>query len=478
MIWVSLYLPELAHEVFTRAVRSTGPLAVCDGSGIARQVICANAEAARLGVRAGMRASTAVALSNTVCIRTRDPRAEAAALDSLAVWAGQFTPLVHHSAPRALLLEVGASLRLFRGFPALLADIAHGINALGYTARLGVAPTPLAAIWLARASAETPVTDESCLHGALAPLPLAVLDLAAGAREGLEGMGVRNLGELLQLPRAGLSKRFGTELVAMLDRAIGRLPDPRAPYVPPATHESQLLLPAAVETLEAILFALNRMLLELGGALTARVAGVQDLKLGLVRASGAATEVCLGLLAPTRDPRHLAALFRERLARVELKAPVEALVLRAPRLVPLGSADLDLFGPHARTAEQGRELIERLRARLGDRAVLGLKAVAEHRPERAQIPAEPGEASVFVASGARPLWLLEEPVALETHDGQPWLGGALELEGGAERIESGWWDGHDAARDYYTANSRSGECYWVFRDLAGSGRWWLHGIFG
>jgi protein ImuB len=478
MLWAGLHLPRLALEVFTRAACSAGPFAVCDGSGLARQVIDANAEAQRLGVSAGMRASAALALSGTLCLRAREARAEAAALAALAAWAGQFTPLVHLAAPQALLLEVGASLRLFRGLPALLADIARGIAGLGYTARLGVAPTPLAATWLARAAVETPVTDGSRLPGALAPLPLAVLDLAAGAREGLEGMGVRSLGELLRLPRAGLSKRFGTELVAMLDRALGRLPDPRTPYVPPATHESRLLLPAAVGSLEAILFALNRLLLELGGVLTARVAGVQELALGLVRASGAATEIRLGLLAPTRDPHRLAVLFRERLARVALKAPVEALVLRAPCLVPLASIDFDLFGSRSGTGEQGRELIERLRARLGRRAVRGLKAVAEHRPEYALACAEPGETGALVVSGARPLWLLEHPVAIEVHEGRPWLDGALELESSAERIESGWWDGRGVARDYYTARRRGGECYWVFRDLAGGGRWWLHGIFG
>ena len=58
------------------------------------------------------------------------------------------------------------------------------------------------------------------------------------------------------------------------------------------------------------------------------------------------------------------------------------------------------------------------------------------------------------------------------------LGGSLELEHGMERIESGWWDGADVARDYFVARNGQGERYWVFRDLPQARQWWLHGVFG
>ena len=43
----------------------------------------------------------------------------------------------------------------------------------------------------------------------------------------LSAMGVRTLGELMRLPRAGFAKRFGVERLADLDRLLGRRADPR-----------------------------------------------------------------------------------------------------------------------------------------------------------------------------------------------------------------------------------------------------------
>jgi len=47
----------------------------------------------------------------------------------------------------------------------------------------------------------------------------------------------------------------------------------------------------------------------------------------------------------------------------------------------------------------------------------------------------------------------------------------------AERIESGWWDGADVARDYHTAERADGLTCWIYRDLRSPGQWYLHGIF-
>jgi protein ImuB len=78
----------------------------------------------------------------------------------------------------------------------------------------------------------------------------------------------------------------------------------------------------------------------------------------------------------------------------------------------------------------------------------------------------------------RPLWLLHAPQELDSQRGRPRRGGALELLGGPERIESGWWDGADARRDYYVAGDTRGARLWIYRECVGARRWFLHGIFG
>jgi protein ImuB len=78
----------------------------------------------------------------------------------------------------------------------------------------------------------------------------------------------------------------------------------------------------------------------------------------------------------------------------------------------------------------------------------------------------------------RPLWLFPAPRLLAERDGLPRRRGPLRLLGEAERIETGWWDGGDIARDYFTAVDLHGVRLWVFRERGAPHRWFLHGVFG
>jgi protein ImuB len=477
MLWLCVHLPDLPLAIFLRGGRVTEPMAVSHGQGREQRVLIANRTAASYGVRPGMRVSAAQALARGLRVQTQDARAERSALEQLAAWCGQFTSLVSLALPQALLLEVQGSLKLFGGLEALLERLRHGLAELGYLAQLAVAPTPLAATWLAGAGNEARITTSVELAGALARLPLAGLGFAPTLLQSLRNMGVYTVGECRRLPRDGLARRLGAELVLALDRAHGRTPDPRAPYVAPACFEATLVIPGTIDNTEGLLFPLKRLLQELCGVLTARGAGVAALTLKLLHPKAAPTHVELGLVAPTRDAKHLTELFRERLARIALPEPVEEVILAAPRMLPLAQAHQDFFAVRRATDQSGAELIERLRSRLGERAVQGIAPVADHRPELAWRYAEPGQGGAAVESGERPLWLLPEPVTLESREGLPWLGEALTLEGNRERIESGWWDGRDIARDYFIARNRRGECFWIYRELA-TQSWWLHGVFG
>jgi protein ImuB len=91
-----------------------------------------------------------------------------------------------------------------------------------------------------------------------------------------------------------------------------------------------------------------------------------------------------------------------------------------------------------------------------------------------------------LASGhaPRPLGLMLQPLPIESvsdatghvrqllHEGR-----ALSLVSGPERIESGWWDGADVARDYYVARTADGAQWWIFRECDASRRWFVHGCF-
>jgi len=474
MLWLCLHLPLLPLEIRARDDRNR-PQAIVAGEGARRHLVLVDEPAARRGLTPGMRLSAALALADDLLAHAHDPAAESGALARLAGWCGQFTPLVNLAPPDALLLEIEGSLRLFGGSGVLLKTVRAGVADLGYSARLAACPTPTAASLLARAGVECTVTDLAQLPAALARLPVRVLDLPGAAHKRLQRIGVATLGECLRLPREGLARRFGPELLAQLDRARGAQPDPRATFEPPPRFAARMELPAETRDASALLFALHRLVQELAGLLAARGAGVDRLRVRLHHDRRAPHEFTLGLGAPSRDPAHVTALLRERLARVELAAPALAVGLAAEDFQPLAQRSLDWLPGGAQDADNERQLVERLRARLGTQAVHGLHAREDHRPERAWSCAEPGVAGVAPDRRPRPAWLLAAPRALGAHDGHPLLHGVpLTLLAGPERIESGWWDGEDVRRDYYVACDRRGERLWIFREHGGG--WFLHGL--
>jgi len=486
-MWLAIHLPRLPLEALARGAEpgQAPAVAVLEGG---RLVVCHPGIEAR-GLREGMVIAAAYALVPELRAVARDARAEAAALEGLALWSGQFTSFVSVAPPADLLLEVGASERLFGGLESLRARVRAGLEALGYEARLALAPTPEGASILARAGPDPAgqplVRGLLALERALARVPLECMALEPECLEALRGMGLGTLGDCLRLPRAGFARRAGRALVARLDRALGRAPDARRRHAPPRSFRRRLALPAEIESVESLLFAVRRLLLELAGYLRSVGCGVEGLDLDCLHRGGRRTRLALVLVAPSDDPTHLEGLLRERLERTPLPAPIESIELATRALGPLASRTASFFpglfpgGQDRAGEEEAVRLVERLEARFGESSVRGLRVVAEHRPERAWAFGRPGEAgpTAPLASGRRPLWLVEPPEALGL--GTPVLDGhALSIEDGPERIESGWWDGGDVARDYFVARTPAGERLWIFRERRPPRAWFLHGMFG
>ncbi len=477
-MWLSVNLPWLPLEVFVRGGRDGAPLAISSIAGRVPRVVACNGAARRLGVRTGMAVGAAQALAADLRVQPRDSIRERRALERLAAWAGQFTPVVSLEAPATLLLEVEGSLNLFGGAGELQRQVLDGLAALGYQAQLALAPTPLAAAWLAQAGEGVCVQGQGALVKALVRLPVDILELEPAQLARLRGMGLEDLGDCLRLPRDGLARRLAPVLVETLDRALGRRPDPRSNFVPPARFDSRLILPAEVFEVDALLFAVRRLFLELSGLLQARLGGVQSLRLRLFHQAEQVTDVSLELTAPSRDPQHLLDLLRARLERITLPLPVREIELSAPTLTTLPGKTRDWIGTAAGEGCNLNVLIEQLRARLGQEAVHGVCQIAEHRPEYAWQVCNPGTVGAAPQFARRPLWLLPQPVVLQVRAGRPWLDGALTLEPQCERIESGWWDGGDMARDYYVASDSRGARFWIYRELRGMRAWFLQGVFG
>jgi protein ImuB len=403
-----------------------------------------------------------------------------AVLQKLCMQAQAFTSFVSIEPPNALLLEIKGSVKLFGSLKRLHADIDDCWRRLALAVHSATAPSTLAALWLARAGEPLQIEDVEMLPGHLAKLPLACTSWDIEKLQTLRAMGITRLGELMRLPRAGLARRLTPALVQDLDIAMARRPAPRRAYVPRERFRERCDFETEIEHVAYLEKALEPMIERCARFLRKRQAGVQALQLRVRHREGPATRVNVGLASITSDRRRLADVLCQKLAQLELKAPARGMELISGSLRGLSASSLDAFAGLTGGRDNAPQLVERLRARLGEEAVYGVCLIPEHRPEAAwqRVHELHVSAALKVEEGMlnqampRPVWLLHEPLPLP----KP------EILQGPERIESGWWDGKGVARDYYIArqspeaSQSPGVLLWVFQERQ-SKRWFVHGVF-
>ena len=511
-LWLAIHLPSLMLDSLcdvALALPGRPPVAIVDLERNGKIVRACEEAVQAAGVRAGMSINAALALVPGLHALARDARRERQLLEAVAQCGVRFTPRVSIEQPDGVLLEVRGSLRLFGGARQLCRRLQQELTtATGATVRFSITPTPLASLWFARSgplgARPVFVRNRDELAARLAPLPLGCTRWPEHSIEVLGTMGVRTVGDCLRLPRDGFARRFGQQLLATLDRATGRVQEPRAAYAANERFAARRGLEPEIADTARLGLALDPLLEELCQFLRERSRGVQVIEVQLRHRDAPVTRVRLRFVQPVgAQPRHMAELLRERLSPLVLPQPVRNLRLLSGPLIDLQADAIELFAHDRReSGENLPQLVERLRARLGNEAVHGLACVPEHRPEAGWRAVEPAatkprarkkvssrsaaprespssmplsfrwEESAARPGEGRPLWLLDRP--------EPCDVGRLVLEEGPERIESGWWDGHDVARDYYIARNAQGARLWVFRnrrETAEGARWFLHGWF-
>ncbi len=421
-----------------------------------------------------------------------------------------------------LLMDVTASLLAFRCRRALCKRVRDSVHALGFSLRVAMAPTAQGAWLLAHrrtgsATHRRRVVKLASLQRELDRTHFHDLPAAQPHADWLDGIGCRTLGDLRRLPRAGLQRRTDARLIEQLDHAYGEAPELYDWLQAPESFAAFIELPYRVEQAALLLAGAQRLLVQMAGWLVARQQAVARLLFSLEHERGRTrrepTVLEIALAEPAWQEAHLLRLVKERFGRLQLPAPVMALRLEARDLSPWAPPSEQLFPEPGGTPEDYRRLLELLTSRLGMQAVQLAAPQADHRPEAANCwqdagqggskrgqygPAssQPGTAGrgALAATGeageagngmagelpfaARPFWLLEQPLPLTLREHRPFYGSPLRLLSGPERIESGWWDGALALRDYFIAQGDEGACYWIYRERdASRARWFLHGLF-
>ncbi len=526
---VSVWLLAWPITRLTRAepewASSPKPLALVESGAHGLTVTAVNEAAERAGVLVGAALANARAALPTLISRPAEPRKDRAALLRLARWAGRYGPNRNIDGDDGLWIDVSGVAHLFSGEEAMLDDLMRRLSGFGVKAQAGLADTLGAAHALARfacgGDAAWGIAKSGKVRAALAQLPVEGLRLEAQSVVLLKRLGLRRIGQLYDIPRASLERRFPSidaagAVLKRLDQALGLAEEPcRALAEPPDLFAARNFPEPLIssEALEAVAAELSS---ELAGLLHAKGLAVRAVRLMIYRADGTTGAVSAVMSAPCRDSRHFMTLIAEKIAGFDAGFGVDLMRFEALRAIRNLGSQKSLAATAAPAADPA-PLVDRLVNRLGDSAVTMLEFNESHVPERAEVrlPAlQVLSASRPAFSYAppwpygtahgpkRPAFLLARPepisVIAEIPDGPParfvWrrVEHRVARAEGPERIAPEW---HRAlhieneakrprTRDYYAIEDEEGAGYWVFRHgLYGGGgvedspSWFLHGLF-
>ncbi|GGC85574.1 Y-family DNA polymerase [Halopseudomonas salina] len=470
MRWACILFPQLALDgVLRHREDPKAALALIAGPAQRRMLQTVTPAARELGLRPGMTLTAARALTDEFVIAEYDEKQIEHWHHLLAAWAYRFSSHVSLHYPRALLLEVQSSMGLFGPWLHFEQRLRNELDAMGFRHRIALAPNPAAARMLANSHDGIAVPDRHALRETLGRMSVERIGLAGETATAFSRMGLRRLHQVLALPRDTLARRFPEQVLRHIDTLLGDRPLVLDCFAPPDFFDVRIELNFDVESNQTLFFPVKRLVSDLAAFLAGRDSGVQRFILHLEHRNLEDTRLTVGLLAAERESEMLFELTRGRLETLQIPAPVQAVRLVArdlPRFVPESS---QLFEDRPQQKLPWEQLRERLRARLGDDAVLDICSHPDHRPEHAWRQQAAGKPDLAVALPLRPGWLVSEPVALGDDAGQ--------ILAGPERIESGWWDGADVRRDYYLIRTEHGQLAWAFRQVGQAGPFWLHGWF-
>ena len=445
------------------------------------------------------------------------PTIDAEALVKLARWLHRYSPHVGVADADTLLLQATHLFPLYGSEVELLQQVASGLKQLGLTATLALADNVSTSWALAHfgglaesseGSAATQAPRGATLPGnchlapagnslaAIATLPIAALRLPPESARLLQELGIRQVGPLLQLPRAELHARFGDTLVKRLQQAEGTVEEIFRVVSPPETFTAQWLLESPLTKKHLLETLVQRLLQELLARLATQSRGATHVVVHFP-CEGHQHATCEAkLFRPSCDLQHVLSVLEMQLEHLLLPAPATAVQVLIPTWGALQLTQQQLFADAEPLADSARLglLIDRLAGRLGAEAVVQTTLRHDAQPEfafrekpligsgklrKATSPAVPGVLD-------RPPRLLPRPLAIDVlatvPDGPPrrFQSGHLQHDiaryWGPERIETGWWRKQMVERDYYRVETTCGRRMWLFRRRRDS-QWFLHAYF-
>jgi protein ImuB len=352
----------------------------------------------------------------------------------------------------------------------------------GIETRFGLADTRGAA-WAMAHYGEGGVSTQS----QLAALPIAALRLEEKTCIALQRLGLRVVSDLLALPRASLSRRFGPDVLLRLDQALGDQPENISPLPEPPHYGVQMTLPDPIGLTRDVMAGIERLLERLCAKLKTNEKGARILLLTLRRVDQRNQQVELRLAQPLRDAARILPLFQRGVDGVDAGFGIDQLRLSATQSETLAAQQIN--HSHERRDDKLGDLITRIGVQIGLENVQRFLPADSHIPERSFIispAAYSRPEGRWVAVCSRPLHLFP-PEFITGHGPRPparfrWRRMSMTTgrTTGPERIAPEWWLPDDnwrsGLRDYWKVDTKEGRRLWLFYTPQAP-NWYVQGEF-
>lgn len=457
-------------------------------------ITAANTIARMKGVHEGMVLADARAFIPDLEVLDNKPDLGEKLLKRLAEWCILFTPIVGVDPPDGLFFDATGCSHLWGGEEQYLADIIKKINARGYDVRASIADTPGAAWAVARFGKDAMVIPAGMHFQALFPLPPEALRLEPLTVERLHKLGLHQIRQFINMPRASLRRRFGQQMILQIDKALGQQMEEIQPVQPPEPYQERLPCMEPIVTATGIEIALHELLKTLCRRLQQEQKGLRSATFKGYRVDGKIEALQISTNRPTHNVTHLLKLFEIKLPSMEPAMGIELFVLEAPKVEDHLPQQEKMWEDSGGLDDvRLSELIDRLAGKIGVKAIQRFLPDEHYWPERSFKAASSVIEKLTTewrADRGRPLQLLQRPERIEVTapipDYPPMLfryKGKLHKvvkADGPERIEQEWWLQQGEHRDYYRVEDEEGRRYWLFRLGHYHDKiyqWFLHGFF-
>jgi protein ImuB len=202
-LWLAVHFPLLELDVFLpywqRRREDHGSVVLQQN-----RVTAMSETAQQAGIRTGMRRGGVLMLLPTAKLFQRDLLRQKNTLEAAAIALLRYTPQVAIAEEATIVLDIGASLRLFGGLRALRQHVRQTMEILGLHTTIACAPFAKAACILARDAARRHKSGAQCLHPQRLPARLHALPVSLLTCPSLSGI----------IARAGMSHTFSSATIA------------------------------------------------------------------------------------------------------------------------------------------------------------------------------------------------------------------------------------------------------------------------